>query len=199
MGDAIWSNGFRKDEWTMKVNVRFAVAQPGAPHSIGKGPGAKQLPAQGAEVTHDGNRLNISHDGRAIEADVVEVADGTYSVLVSGHAYEVRVEPVPGGLRVHAGAREFRAEIEDPRAWRGRRAGTLEAEGRQEIIAPMPGKVVRLLVTQGQKVEGGQGLMVVEAMKMQNEIRSPKSGIVERIVVIEGQAVNAGEPLAIVA
>lgn len=178
----------------MKLNVRFADAQPGHLQPI-----SKVLPANTIEVTRDGNRLSMTHDGRAMEADVIEVAPNTYSVLVSGHAYEVRVEPAPGGLRIHTGAREFRAEIEDPRTWRGRSGGAVEAEGRQEVIAPMPGKVVRLLVTQGQKVEAGQGLLVVEAMKMQNEIRSPKSGIVERIVVAEGQTVNAGEPLAIVA
>ncbi len=178
----------------MKLDVRFADAQPGNQQPIAKG-----LPAKTIEVTRDGNRLSMTDDGRAIEADVIEVAANTYSIIVSGHAYEVRVEPAPGGLRIHAGAREFRAEIEDPRAWRGQRGGAVEAEGRQQVIAPMPGKVVRLLVAQGQKVEAGQGLMVVEAMKMQNEIRSPKSGVVERIVVAEGQAVNAGEPLVIVA
>jgi biotin carboxyl carrier protein len=178
----------------MKLDVRFTDAQPGDLQPI-----AKKVPAETIEVTRDGNRFNFTHGGHAIEADVIEVAANTFSVLVSGHAFEVRVEPAPGGVRIHAGTREFRAEIEDPRAWRGRHGGTLEAEGRQKIIAPMPGKVVRLLVAEGQKVEAGQGLMVVEAMKMQNEIRSPKSGVVERIVIVEGQAVNAGEPLAIVA
>jgi pyruvate carboxylase subunit B len=62
----------------------------------------------------------------------------------------------------------------------------------------MPGKVVRVLVQAGEKVEAGQGLLVVEAMKMQNEIRSPKGGIVERLHVKEGQPVNAGEVLCIV-
>jgi biotin carboxyl carrier protein len=60
----------------------------------------------------------------------------------------------------------------------------------------MPGKIVRVLVRGGQKVEAGQGLIVVEAMKMQNEIRSPKTGTVERLLVKEGQPVNAGEVLA---
>ena len=60
----------------------------------------------------------------------------------------------------------------------------------------MSGKVVRLLVKAGDRVEAGQGLFVVEAMKMQNEIRSPKSGTVERVLAKEGQAVNAGEVLA---
>jgi biotin carboxyl carrier protein len=60
----------------------------------------------------------------------------------------------------------------------------------------MPGKIIRVLVQAGDKVEAGQGLLVVEAMKMQNEIRSPKSGTVERLLVKEGQPVNAGEILA---
>jgi biotin carboxyl carrier protein len=63
----------------------------------------------------------------------------------------------------------------------------------------MPGKVVRLLVKGGEHVEAGQGLLVVEAMKMQNEIRSPKSGIVERVLAKEGQPVNAGDVLCVVA
>ncbi len=63
----------------------------------------------------------------------------------------------------------------------------------------MPGKIVRILVREGDPVEAGQGLLVVEAMKMQNEIRSPKSGIIERVLAAEGQPVNAGEILCIVA
>jgi biotin carboxyl carrier protein len=80
--------------------------------------------------------------------------------------------------------------------WRGRRHGALEAEGRQQITAPMPGKVVRVLLQEGDTVEAGQGLLVVEAMKMQNEIRSPKSGRVEKLFAKEGLAVNAGDVLA---
>jgi pyruvate carboxylase subunit B len=71
----------------------------------------------------------------------------------------------------------------------------VQAEGRQQVVAPMPGKVVRVLVSAGEQVEAGQGLLVVEAMKMQNEIRSPKSGTVEKVVASEGQAVNAGDVL----
>ena len=74
----------------------------------------------------------------------------------------------------------------------------MEAEGSQSVIAPMPGKVVRLLVKAGEAVEAGKGILVVEAMKMQNEVRSPKSGKIERLLVSEGQAVSAGEVLAVV-
>jgi biotin carboxyl carrier protein len=140
-------------------------------------------------------------DGEPVEVDVVEVATGTYSILLGGLSYEIRVRPNgSGGLVVQAGAEEIPVEIYDPRAWRGRRAAAgFAAEGRQQIAAPMPGKVVRVLVKQGDEVEAGQGVVVVEAMKMQNEIRSPKAGTVERLHVAEGQAVNAGDVLAIVA
>ena len=140
-------------------------------------------------------------DGRPVEVDVVEVAAGTYSILLAGQSYEVRVRPgVGGGLIVQTADEEIPVEVLDPRAWRGRRSAQgVEAEGRQQIMAPMPGKVVRVLVKQGDAVEAGQGIVVVEAMKMQNEIRSPKSGTLERLHVKEGQAVNAGEILAVVA
>lgn len=140
-------------------------------------------------------------DGRAVDADVVEVATGTYSILLEGQSYEVRVRPgVGGGFVVQTAGEEFPVDVVDPRAWRGGagRHGSLEVEGRQQVLAPMPGKVVRVLAKAGETVEAGQGLVVVEAMKMQNEIRSPKTGRVERLDVAEGQAVNAGEVLAIV-
>jgi biotin carboxyl carrier protein len=151
------------------------------------------------EFEREGSRVRILLDGRALEADAVEVAAGTYSILLDGRALEVRVQPAGDAMRVHVGGEEFLAEVLDPRAWRGKRGGVLELEGRQQITAPMPGKVVRLLVKAGDTVETGQGLLVVEAMKMQNEIRAPKTGKVERLLVIEGQAVNVGEVIAIVA
>ena len=151
------------------------------------------------EFAHNSEKLQISLDGNLLDADAVEVATNTFSILIDGESWEVRVAPLPdGSLTLHTGTAEYVAEVVDPRAWRGRRHGAMEAEGRQQIAAPMPGKVVRLLVNAGDAVEVGQGLLVVEAMKMQNEIRSPKSGRVEKLFVIEGQAVNAGEVLALV-
>jgi biotin carboxyl carrier protein len=133
-------------------------------------------------------------DGKLIEADVVEVAPGIYSILLGTESFEVRVEERGGGLVVHTGRNNWTAKVTDPRQWR-RRGGTLEVEGRQQVVAPMPGKVVRVLAKAGDAVEAGQGLLVVEAMKMQNEIRSPKKGAIERLLVTEGQAVNAGDVL----
>ena len=88
--------------------------------------------------------------------------------------------------------------IVEPRRERRRDRTELALEGRQTVKAPMPGKVIRVLVSEGQAVDAGQGLIVVEAMKMQNEIKCPKAGSVQKVLVREGQAVNAGETLVIV-
>jgi biotin carboxyl carrier protein len=151
------------------------------------------------EIERAGGKLRFRLDGKPLEADAVEVAPGIYSILIGGEAFEVRVEAAANELRVVSGEREMFTALRNPRQWRRRGGAALEAEGRQQIIAPMPGKIIRVLVKAGDAVETGQGLLVVEAMKMQNEIRSPKSGKVERLQVVEGQAVNAGEVVAIVA
>jgi biotin carboxyl carrier protein len=148
------------------------------------------------ELDHAANGWRIAVDGHPLDADITEVAPYTFSILLRGRVHEVRVAPAPNGaLQIHDGLQAFTAEVSDPRAWRGRKHGDLEAEGRQQIVAPMPGKIVRMLVGAGEKVETGQGLVVVEAMKMQNEIHSPKSGTVERVLAAEGQPVNAGDVL----
>jgi biotin carboxyl carrier protein len=149
------------------------------------------------ELGREDNRWRIALDGQPLDADAVEIAPNTFSILLRGQSHEIRVTPLPNGtLTLQTGSEEFTAEVIDPRAWSGRRHSAVEAEGRQQIVAPMPGKVVRLLVKPGDTVEAGQGLLVVEAMKMQNEIQSPKSGVVERLLAEEGQAVNAGQILA---
>lgn len=149
------------------------------------------------ELQPAGSGYRVILDGNEVNADAALVAPGCVSVLLDGQAFEVHVTPsFDGGMKVQLGPHEFTADIENPRAWKGRRHASLQAEGRQQMVAPMPGKVIRLLVRAGQEVEAGQGIVVVEAMKMQNEIRSPKTGKVERLHVKEGQNVNAGEVLA---
>jgi biotin carboxyl carrier protein len=151
------------------------------------------------EVNKDAGAWTATLDGTGVDADVAELEPGVFSVIVDGESHEVRVTPqTDGRLTLQCGNYEVAAEVVDPRAWRGRRHGGVEAEGRQHITAPMPGKVVRVLVRAGDWVEANQGLVVVEAMKMQNEVRSPKTGRVERLLAKEGQAVNAGEVLVVV-
>ena len=149
------------------------------------------------ELEKEGATYKVSLDGQPVDADVVLAAPNAISIILNGAAFEFHMAPAAeGGYLLQTGALEFHATVCDPRVWRGRKPGALEAEGRQRILAPMPGKVIRLLVKTGDEVEAGQGLMVVEAMKMQNEIRSPKKGKVERLEATEGQPVNAGDTLA---
>jgi biotin carboxyl carrier protein len=145
----------------------------------------------------ESSRIAVVIDGRTVEADAVKISTGVYSILLDGRSLEVTVEETAEGLRVCAADCEFRVEIADS-SWRSKRGGGIELEGRQPVSAPMPGKIVSVLITSGQNVEAGRELFVIEAMKMQNGIRSPKSGSVERLLVKEGQTVNAGEILAII-
>jgi biotin carboxyl carrier protein len=149
------------------------------------------------ELEKDGLSYKVSLDGKPVNADVILAAPNAVSVIVDGAVFEIHIAPsLDGTYKLQTGPYEFQADVRDPRAWHGRKQGVLEAEGRQQVIAPMPGKVIRLLVKVGEEVEAGQGLVVVEAMKMQNEIRSPKKGRVEQLQAKEGQAVNAGDVLA---
>ncbi|PYU67479.1 MAG: acetyl-CoA carboxylase biotin carboxyl carrier protein subunit [Acidobacteria bacterium] len=170
----------------MRYEVRLASSSSGEKNCV-------------LELERDASGWRVILDGRPVAVDAIEIATNTLSILLEGQSFEIGVTPAPDGkLNLQTGTQEFTAEVIDPRAWSGRRHGNVEAEGRQQIVAPMPGKIVRLLVKAGDHVEAGQGLLVVEAMKMQNEIRSPKGGTVERVLAKEGQPVNAGEVLCVV-
>jgi biotin carboxyl carrier protein len=149
------------------------------------------------ELERDGGGYRVVLDGERVNADAEQIAPNTISILLDGQSFEIHIAPAPDGtLKLQCGAHEFAAEVVDPRAWRGRRHGAVQAEGRQPVTAPMPGKVIHVLAKAGDNVEAGQGVVVVEAMKMQNEIRSTKKGKVASILANEGQTVNAGDILA---
>lgn len=153
------------------------------------------------EWTAAAGRTQWTIDGRAVDADAVEVGNGVYSILIGGESLEARVEKTPGPsgrLRAFVSGREYALVVRDPRRWRKLRGAAAEAEGAQQVLAPMPGKIVRVLVAAGDAVSAGQGIAVVEAMKMQNEVRAPKSGKVARLHVREGQTMSAGEAIAVV-
>jgi biotin carboxyl carrier protein len=155
--------------------------------------------ARTVKINAADSRMEFSLDGQGVAADAVQVEGNVFSILLGGEVFEARVERDARGARIHIDGREYLAEMDDPRQWKRGGGGSAGSEGRQNIVAPMPGKVVRVLVQPGSEVEAGQGLFVVEAMKMQNEIKSPKQGKVERISAKEGQAVNAGDVLAVIA
>ena len=136
-------------------------------------------------------------DGRELEVDAVLVRADVLSLRIGSLAYEIKSERVTDDLYLWVGSTRFGTEVRDPRSLRGRTRAA-DDQGPKKIVASMPGKVVRLLVREGDEVELGAGVAVVEAMKMQNEIKSPKKGRVQKILVTEGAAVNAGDVLSIV-
>jgi biotin carboxyl carrier protein len=145
-----------------------------------------------AQIELEGSRLRYEReDGVVIEGEFS--VEGT-SVLLNGRNYRV----VRGtGKEIWVNGRLLSIEVFDPRDLRPGQ-GALANHGRQEIAASMPGKVIRVLVAAGDAVEEGQGLVVVEAMKMQNEMKSPKAGRVAEVRARPDSTVVAGEILVVV-
>jgi biotin carboxyl carrier protein len=161
------------------------------------------------EITVDGksHRLELERinqrwfcklNGRETQIDAVLARPDVLSLLLDGKAFEIKREATASDLYLWVGSARYAVQVQDPRSLRSRRSGAGEAAGSRKLTAPMPGKVVRVLVEQGAAVGLGQGVVIVEAMKMQNEIKSPKNGHVRKLLVAAGDAVNAGDLLAIV-
>ena len=150
------------------------------------------------ELDHADGRWHCRVDGREVAVDAVLTSNDVLSVLIGGKAYEIKREQTAGETHLWVGSARYAAEVRDPRSLRSRKAGAGDDKGPKMLIAPMPGKVVRVLVAEQTEVQAGQGILVMEAMKMQNEIKSPKKGIVKKIVAIAGASVTAGDVLAIV-
>ena len=161
------------------------------------------------EITIDGKALHLEMervenrwrcllDGRETAVDPALIQPDVLSLLIGGVSYEVKREVVAGDLHIWICGRRYAVEVRDPRSLRNRKRGAADKEGAKKLTAPMPGQIVRVLVKEGAEVQAGQGVIVVEAMKMQNELKSPKSGIVQKLLVAEGAAVNAGDVLLVV-
>ncbi len=149
------------------------------------------------ELEQRDGRIQARIGPRCYDIEVISPEQGVYTFLAGDRVYEARVwAPEPNSLNVKIGGHSFSARIIDRR--HRRPTSEHRTEGRQNLIAPMPGKVVRVLLCSGDEVALGQGVVVVEAMKMQNEIKSPKSGRVIEVRVIEGATVNANQVLAVV-
>jgi len=143
----------------------------------------------------------ISVNGRILEFDAAqasaeEIEPGVYSVLQGGKSYEVCIVPAPNGWNVQAAGRHFSVVVRDPRNT-GNRSKEALGGGRQNITAPMPGKVIRVLVQEGDVVDAGHGVVVVEAMKMQNEMRAAHAGTVVQVRARDGDTVGAGDILVV--
>lgn len=149
------------------------------------------------ELEQHGGRVSATIDGRDYELEVILPEEGAYLIFVGEQVYDARAwHEGANSLRVKLRDRLFTASIIDRKHRRA--AADHSQEGRQQLIAPMPGKVARVLLNPGDDVAAGQGVVVVEAMKMQNEIKSPKAGRVIEVRVSEGATVNANQVLAVV-
>lgn len=152
--------------------------------------GEKRIPL---ELNPASNSAKVSVGGREVACDWVRLSDKRYSLILDGRVFDLNVVIERDTFAVSGREGTLELRITDPKHLR---AEPVIKEGRlglQRIIAEMPGKVVRVLVQVGDPVVFDQGLLVLEAMKMQNEIRSPKTGIIREIGAREGQAVNSGD------
>ena len=150
------------------------------------------------EIAEREGKTVVTLDGDELFPDIAHPEPEVLSVVLDGRSYEVKRQPTSIGTRLVIGDAVFDVEVRDPRSFRARKRRAGLDEGPQRITSPMPGKVVRVLAPEGTEVEAGQGVIVIEAMKMQNEMKSPKKGRVQKILAPEGAAVNAGDGLAIV-
>ena len=146
------------------------------------------------ERKDDGYRFRLG-DQPERHAKLTEVEPGVYAILLEGRSYEAHAEAGSDCAWVTIRGHRFCVAVTDPRRWSRKRAGAHGPE-REDVVAPMPGKIVRLLVEPGQAVEAGQGLIVMEAMKMQNELKTRRAGRVAAVAVRPGETVSAGAILA---
>ncbi len=150
------------------------------------------------ELNKVDNRWECTLDGERFNVDAVIARPNVLSLIVDGQAFEVKRERTATDLHLWVKSARFGVDVRDPRSLRSRRAAGGGVEGPQKLLAPMPGKIVRVIAPAGTAVTAGQGVLVIEAMKMQNELKSPKDGVVKQVIAAEGTSVTAGEVLAIV-
>lgn len=153
------------------------------------------------EVKQADGKVFAAIDGREYELDVSEPEQNVYLLKNRSKIFEAFVSPQQKAgdpFQVQIGRHSLDIKLIDPKRLRGTASDAEHGDGAAEIRTAMPGKVVRILIEKGASVEKGDGVLVVEAMKMQNELKSPKAGVVKDIRVQEGATVSAGDVLAII-
>src|SRR6266404_3750349 len=152
------------------------------------------------QIRNDGESVFAELDGRAYELAAHESADG-FLLTYDGTIFNCRVEGRPKSgtpIEIIVGATRFVVTLTDPKRLSSAASTGAQADAAARIVAPMPGKVVRIMVEAGATVAAGDGIIVVEAMKMQNEIKAPKAGTVITLNIQTGATVNGGDVLAVI-
>lgn len=152
------------------------------------------------EIKTDGAKTFARVGEREYEIEAREVEPNTYLFNLAGKIFECYVAPktAAGITRVRQGAQSFDVQLSDPKRLRGAGNAAANADGAANIVTMMPGKIVRVVVEAGAEVAAGDSVIVVEAMKMQNEMKAPKDGTVKEIRFQVGATVNAGDILAVI-
>jgi biotin carboxyl carrier protein len=148
------------------------------------------------EVRGEAGRYQVTLDGVPLDVDFQPAGRDFASLIVDGRSYEAGIVRRPDGYTVALTGATFDVELKDATRGEGASSRARHA-GPIRITAPMPGKLVRLLVEAGQQVEAGQGLLVMEAMKMENELKAPRAGRVREVHAGERQAVETGALLLV--
>lgn len=146
----------------------------------------------------NGDGVECTLDGEPCNADVRVLEPGILSLLMEGRSYRILEDSRADGAALVIGERRIPYRIADPRSLRARGARDASEAGAKPIVASMPGRIVRILVQAGDVVAAKQGLIVVEAMKMQNELKAPRAGTVTRVSVEVGATVQAGAVLLVI-
>jgi biotin carboxyl carrier protein len=153
------------------------------------------------QITDNGGRVSARVDGRRYELDVHQTGSNGYLLISNGQVFDCFVEEQPESgkqIDVVVGTRNYALTLTDPKRLSSATSASAHGGDTARIVAPMPGKVVRVLVQVGRQVAAGDGILVVEAMKMQNEMKSPRAGTVIALNAQTGATVNAGDLLAVV-
>lgn len=137
-------------------------------------------------------------DGHEIAVSCLPLSRAALSLIVNGESFDVSCQRADERLQLSIRGAIYECTVSDPRSLRSRKRAGLTDSGEQKLTASMPGKVVRIISAVGDEIKTGQGILVIEAMKMQNEVRSPKDGQLKRLFVGQGSNVVAGEVLAII-
>lgn len=152
-------------------------------------------------LNRQGDQLLIAVDGREYALDFVRLNKGSYSIIHNHKSYNVELIPTNGikKYNVNTFKNSYEVEIIDAEAkYKANRLKGQEDESTAAIIAPIPGKVVKILVEEGESIEAGQTVIVIAAMKMESEFKAAKAGIVSSIKVKEGQSVEAKQELVVI-
>ena len=152
------------------------------------------------EIEEVGKALyRVAVDGNEFLVDGKKTGLTSYSLIVDNRSFEVDVDIAEDDYRVLVDGRSYHIQLVDERRMRlgGVQSG-IQLQGRQQVSVPMPGKVIAVLVGEGDRVEKGQGLVIVEAMKMENEVRSPIAGEITEVRVKAGDSLEAGTVLVLV-